>query len=151
MITDPVVGLIIPFNKLAHSFFETANYLFFPFLYTEKTFNDEEFLPMPDILRRHRIEITLAKTEMVYGIHGVGFTHTIITHKAVYLIVEFKILAVKILVVDQGQSLKKHSSAAKEGANYRKITYYLIRVLGKKLYFCATNNSKYGHVQKEGL
>jgi hypothetical protein len=109
MIGQPVVFLLIePERFLVISFLNATDAIGFPTLTLIVTMYAEKIHFVPDVLHIHRIEIALAKGEVINGIHDICFAGSVITNEAVDLNRKVEISFSIILEICEQKVLQKH-------------------------------------------
>lgn len=95
MFGKTLISLSIPFDDLFLPLFGAYKDAFLLILILKMSVDNKEILPVSYVLTSYRIEVAFAVCQMVNGIENRGFTHTIVTHKAVDLMVQLELAAFK--------------------------------------------------------
>jgi hypothetical protein len=108
MLGKPFVVLFIPPELLALVLLYPTMDFFFQSIPLIIPLDKKKILPMTDILGIYRIEITLGHAHVVDGIQKVGLSGTVIPHKTIYLLAEFKLQLMVILEVNKKNAVEVH-------------------------------------------
>ena len=83
MLCQLLVLLFVSFERFLLPFFESAMDILLLFVDLKRALNHKEIFTVFDVLRIYGIEIALAKTEVVYRIQDIGFTHSVVSDQAI--------------------------------------------------------------------